>query len=777
MYKWKLFILRGGLFSILFLLLAFLLFYIGVYSTVPGKATFASLKNATSSEVYSSDGVLLGKYFIHDRTNVKLENISSSITNALIATEDVRFYEHHGVDRRGLLRVFFKTLLLGDESSGGGSTITQQLAKNLFPRKDYGFFSMPVNKLREAILAEKLESVFSKEEILTLYLNTVPFGENAYGIEVASQRFFSKPASDLKTEEAALLVGMLKATTYYNPLRHPEASKERRNTVLAQMARYGFLKPTQRDSLQTLPVRLKYRYINQNRGLATYFREQIRQELNEWCSAHKKEDGTSYNLYTDGLKIYTTIDSKLQQYAEKAVTSQMTSLQAKFIKHWGNRDPWGKNFAVVADAMHRSVRYKELQDEGKSKEEIRKIFNAAVPTRLFSWKGTISKDISPLDSIKYYLKFLHAGFLVTNPKTGEVKAWVGGLNHEFFQYDHVNVNAKRQVGSTFKPIVYAAALEVGVPPCEYFPNEQLVYAEYENWSPANADGQYGGKYSLEGALTNSVNTVSAQVIMRAGPEKVVELAEKLGIESPLKPLPSLALGSADISLFEMVAAYGAFPNGGYYIKPHYIQRIETADGKVLEDFSELTSKRERVLSSYTAGLIVHMMENVVNRGTGTRLRYQYGLKIPVGGKTGTTQSHADGWFIGYTPDLVAGVWVGGEDRRVHFRSLEMGQGANMALPIWGNFMKKVLADPTFAYMKQARFRLENETIEAALSCDPYIAPEDTLSFWEKLFGPAKSDSVRNAERERHSIKKSPKRKSPDNNFMDGLFNIFRKKRR
>lgn len=727
-------VLRLALFGVLFLGVIFTGIYAWVYSTVPSRNSFHNLKNYTSSEVYSSDGQLLGKYFLQDRTNVKLENISSNIVNALLATEDVRFYEHNGIDKRGLLRVLFKTILLGNDESGGGSTITQQLAKNLFPRKSFPLFSLPLNKLREFITAEKLEDVFTKDEILVLYLNTVPFGENAFGIEVASRRYFSKSANSLNLQEAATLVGMLKATTTFNPRKHPEASRNRRNVVLSQMEKYEFLTKKVSDSLKALPLEINYKFIDHNRGLATYFREHLRQELLEWCENNRKEDGTPYNLYTDGLKIYTSIDSKMQVYAEKAVITHMARLQKQFQDHWGRSNPWGKDRSVLEDAKRRSTRYRRLKADGFSEEEINKIFAQEVETKLFSYKGDKTVSISPNDSLKYYLKFLHAGFMVMDPHSAEIKAWVGGLNHEHFKYDHVNTSSRRQVGSTFKPIVYAAALEEGLSPCDYFPNEKYQYEEYDNWTPGNADGKYGGEYSMKGALTNSVNTVSAQLIMKAGIENVVELAKRMGISSNLEEVPSLALGTADISLFEMVSAYTVFPNGGIHKKPRYLLRIETADGKVLEDFSNTRPEQEIALSEESASLMVNMMQNVVNEGTGKRLRYQYRLTLPLAGKTGTTQGHADGWFLGYTPDLVAGAWVGGEDRRIHFRSIALGQGANMALPIYGEFMTLLLKDPKFQYLKRSKFSRLDKDLTRELDCDYYKPPVDTTTFWYKLFG-------------------------------------------
>lgn len=762
-----------------FFIILFLSVYLWMYTTVPTSATFQGLRNFTSSEVYSKDGRLLGKYFLYDRTNIKLEAVSGHIVNALIATEDIRFYKHKGIDKRSLLRVFFKTILQGREESGGGSTITQQLAKNLFPRKRFRIFSLPLNKIREFIIAEKLENFFTKEEILTLYLNTVPFGENAYGIEVAAKRFFNKSAAEVTVQEAATLVGMLKATSSFNPRKHPEAALNRRNVVLAQMNKYDFLPGDQYDSIRKLPLVVDYKFIDHNQGPATYFREQLRKELVDWCARNRKEDGTPYNIYTDGLKIYTSLDYTMQIYAEAAVRKHMGHLQKQFIDHWGKQNPWGRNAAVLEDAKKRSERYRKLKKEGLSEKEIAADFQNTTDISLFSYKGNRQVQMTPLDSIRYYLKFLHAGFLVMDPSTAEIRAWVGGINHEYFKYDHVNRNAKRQVGSTFKPIVYAEALRQGFQPCDFFPNEKKIYEEYDNWSPANADGQYGGEYSLQGALINSVNTVSADLIMKTGVEGVVTLAESMGITSPLKPVPSLALGTADASLYEMVGAYAVFAANGVYRSPRYLLRIENSEGKVLQDFSVDYEEGMSVLTEEQAWIMTRIMENVINQGTGQRLRYQYKLNVPIAGKTGTTQNHADGWFIGYTPDLVAGAWVGGEDRRVRFRSISLGQGANMALPIWGEFMASLLADPQYAAMRRAKFPEVSRELQDALDCPPYLEPIDSTSFWDKLFGKNSSkDSnfVRNRASKRPSSYSAPKKSpKPKKKNDKGFWDIFKRR--
>ncbi|HEY8399676.1 MAG TPA: PBP1A family penicillin-binding protein [Cytophagaceae bacterium] len=745
--------------------------FLGILGDIPSRKELKAIQNATASEVYSEDGILLGKYFIEERTNVEFEDISPNVINALIATEDARFYNHNGIDNIGMLRVIFKSIILQDESSGGGSTLSQQLAKNLFPRKQYLFFSIVINKIREAIIARKLEKIFSKEEILTLYLNTVPFGENAFGIHTGAKRFFSKTPNQLKAEEAALLIGLLKANTTYNPRKYPERALQRRNVVLEQMSKYEYITKKEADSLKAIPIQLKLSYSSASDGLAPYFRQQLRMELDKWCNEHKKEDGSKYNLYTDGLKIYTTINSKMQKYAEEATREHMKALQKSFYDHWGNQKPWAKAPGVIKDAKKRSQRYKALKEQGLSEEEIDNIFKTPVKMKVYTINGPKVREMSPLDSIMHHQYFLHSGFMAMDPKTGYIKAWVGGIDHHFFKYDHVNKNTKRQVGSTFKPIVYATALESGMSPCEYIPNDRRTYENYNNWSPANADNVYGGQYSLAGGLTNSVNTISAELIMRIGPDKVAKFAENMGIESELEQVPSLALGTADISLMEMVTAYATFPNKGLTTEPVYILRIEDRNGNVIQKH-KAPAEKQRALSPKTAIMMTEMLKNVVNSGTASRLRYQYGLDSDIAGKTGTTQGHADGWFIGFTPDLVAGAWVGAEDRRIRFRSLALGQGANMALPIFGKFLSKVYKDPDFKKMKRSQFDSPDPEIQLAMDCLPYLEPVDTTNFWQQLFHRKSKDSINIARKKEVKAKKDEKYQET----YEKIRNMFRRKR-
>ncbi len=703
----------------------FLLFLV-VWIETPSNKELRNIQNQQASEVYSADSVLLGRYYIQDRTEVKYADISPMVFDALIATEDVRFYEHEGVDFISLGRVLIKSILQQDESSGGGSTITQQLSKNLYPRKRYWMLSMVINKLREAITARRLEGIYSKQELITLYLNTIPFADNTFGIQAAAQRFYSTTAKNLTLDQAAVLVGMLKATTYYNPRTYPDRAFNRRNVVLSQMVKYNFITEHKSDSLQVLPIELKYNKISHHQGLAPYFREYLKAELLTWCKNNTKEDGSNYNLYTDGLKIYTTLDSKLQDYAEKAVTQQMADVQKQFFDHWGKEKPWKGKEEVVTEAIHRSARYRQLKSRDLSEKEIMKILKKPIPMRVFTWKGEEDAEISPIDSIKHHLQYLNAGFLAMEPETGKVKAWVGGIEHDFFQYDHVKASTKRQVGSTFKPIVYAMAIEKGVPPCDLISAGQQTYIdkEGEKWTPRNSQNDYQVEYTMRGALAYSVNTVAVKLIQLAGVDNTIALARKMGVNSEMPDVPSIALGSSSISLIEMTGAYSCIANEGVANFPYYITGVRDLEGKVYTDFKpEGTGKR--ALSKETAQLVTRMMQTVVHEGTASRLRWRYGIYNDVAGKTGTTQSNADGWFIAMTPHLVMGTWVGADDPRIRFRYTELGQGSNTALPMVGYFMKHINQDPAFKNLSDAKFKTLPPVLQRELDCDLYEL-SDTL---------------------------------------------------
>jgi len=729
--RWAMAGLIGGGLVVVGILSALVLFCLVYFEALGPMPTYAELQNIrhnNASEVYAEDGVLLGKYYVENRINADFEEISPDLINALVATEDARFFEHSGVDMRAAARVVVKSILLQDESAGGGSTLSQQLAKNLYPRESYWMLSLPINKLREMIIARRLERTYKKEELLNLYLNTVPFSENVYGVKVAAQRFFNTSPKELKAEQAAVLVGMLKGTHIYNPKRYPERALERRNTVLSQMKKYGYLDAVAYDSLSQKPIDLDYYQEGNNAGLATYFREHLRLQLERELEGITKPDGTPYNIYTDGLKIHTTLNAKMQQYAEEAVATQMQKLQKDFDRHWKGRKPWGSD-QQLERLKQASTRYQVLQRQGLSEVEIDTIFNRPIKMNVFSWTGEEEeRELSPLDSIKYYTALLHAGFLAVEPATGKIRAWVGGINHKYFQYDHVK--STRQVGSTFKPIVYAKALQSGIPPCDYFENSLTAYPEYDNWQPQNSDGEYGGLYSMAGGLSNSVNTITVEVLLQSGVEPVRQLAKQMGISTDVPAVPSIALGTVEASLYDMVRVYSTFANRGVRPELTYLTRVENSAGETILSFEAPKPQQfQRVLAIDEADMMIKMLETVVDSGTARRLRYEFGLYGDVAGKTGTTQNQSDGWFMGFTPNLVAGAWVGAESPRVHFRSLYLGQGSNTALPIFGHFMRKIYRDKAFKDIRYARFAEPSEETMLAMEC-PTFLPDSLFAFSE-----------------------------------------------
>ena len=703
-----------GIFAILALTIAV---RAGMFGKLPTYNDLKAVQNPEAARIFSVDGAIIGKYYIKNRTSIDYDQISPFLTGALVATEDARFFKHSGIDLRAWARVGIKTVLLGDKSAGGGSTITQQLAKNLFPRKNYSLLSIPVNKIREFIVARRFEKIYSKKEIINLYLNTVPFGGDIFGVQVAAKQFFGTNPNDITIEDAAVLVGMLKANTKYHPARNPEASKQRRNVVLSQMLKYDYLKQIEYDSLKQLPLKSNYQREQVHTGKATYFREHLRHEVKKILKDNDLDD--EYNLYTDGLKIYTTINSSLQDYAENAVAKHMASLQESYNKHWGGRN----SSIATSDLMpfvRRSKRYKALKNEGRSESAIMDNFKKKTTMTIFDWKeGEKETTMSPLDSINYYVNLLNAGFLAINPKNGEVLAWVGGISQKHLQYDHVK--SKRPVGSTFKPIVYTTALTQGIPPCDYINNRLVNYSEYDDWQPKNSDGKYGGVYSMEGGLTNSVNTISVDLIMRTGTDAVVNLANEMGVTSPVPNVPSIALGTPELTLYEMVNVYATIANMGKRPDIRYINKIENKEGEIIYE-SEKTEESEyiHVLDTLTTQTITRMMRSVVDNGTGRRLRNKYGFTIPIAGKTGTTQNHSDGYFIGFTPDFVAGVWVGGEIPKVRFKSISLGAGSNMALPIWAEFLQASLKDKQFKDWNYNKFIEMPDSMAVMMDCAHYL---------------------------------------------------------
>jgi len=688
--------------------------WFNLFGFMPSFEQLENPKSNIASQVISSDGVVLGTFYIQNRTNTHFEELSPNVVNALLATEDARFFKHSGIDFRGLFRVIVKNIILRNKNAGGGSTITQQLAKNLFPRnKDMNFIELIVIKMKEWLTAVKLEKSYTKQEIIAMYLNTVDFGSQAYGIKSAAKTFFDKEPSDLTIDESALLIGLLKAPTYFSPVRNPENSIKRRNVVLNQMRKYNYIDDKTYEQLIKKPIDMsKYKMLDQNTGPATYFREILRERMMQWCQNHKKQDGSNYDLYRDGLKIYVTINSRMQQYAEEAVTEYMgKELQPLFFKHWKGikNAPFNKELdeekinEIIEQAKRRSDRYIILKKDAISEDKINEIFNTPVKMKIFTWNGEKDTIMTPIDSIKYYKYFLQAGLMSVDVTTGNILAYVGGINFKYFKYDHV-IKGKRQVGSTFKPFLYTLAMQEGeFTPCSKVPNIPVSFNLDDGtvWTPKNADDiREGQMVTLKWALANSVNYISAYLIKRYSPSAVVSIVRKMGITSPIEPVYSICLGTPDLSLYEMVGAYNCFANKGQYVEPSYILRIEDRYGHVLEHFYP---KRNEVISEETSYLMISLMKGVVESGTGIGLRYKYNFDNEIAGKTGTTQNHSDGWFMGIVPQMVTGVWVGGDDRSIHFRSLELGQGARMALPIWALYMKKIYNDKKLNIKKDAKF--------------------------------------------------------------------------
>ena len=706
------------------------------FGPLPSFEQLENPDNNLATEIISVDSVVLGKYFFENRTSASKEEIPEIFIDALISTEDIRFREHSGIDIRALLRAvvgFFSS----NKQSGGASTITQQLAKMLFTKRPASGIDRIKQKLKEWVISAKLERRYTKDEILLMYLNRFDWVNNAVGIKSASRVYFNKKPIDLNVQESAMLVGMLKNPSLFNPNRRLELTQERRNVVLSQMRKYDKISESLYDSIVQIPIALDFKKASHNEGLAPYFREHLRGKMKEWCLNNIKPDGSRYNLYTDGLKIYTTIDSRVQKFAEEAVSVHISKLQMDFYNHWKGytNAPFPKDFepeqidAIIDQAMRRSVRYKRLKLQGKKINEIRDVFNKKTPMKLFSWNGKIDTILSPRDSLIYSKFFLHSGLMSMEPSTGFVKAYVGGINYENFQYDHVT-SGKRQVGSTFKPFLYSLAIQEGYSPCYQVPNVPVVFDKIKwrlekDWSPKNSgDKQLEGlTLTLKYGLANSINTVTAYIMKQFGPHAVVDLAKKIGVKSKILAVPSLCLGTFDLSVYEMVGAYSTFSNKGVWVEPIFITKIEDKNGVILEKF---IPESNEAMSEKTADLMVRLLQGVVDgvysptaknkMGTGIRLRRTYGFKNEIGGKTGTTQNQSDGWFMGITPNLVTGVWTGCEDRSVHFRDIKNGQGANMALPIFAEFMQRVYADTLNSGIYPLPFNI-SRSIDVKLICD------------------------------------------------------------
>ena len=742
--------------GILVFILLFLLASWGALGEMPDHTRLGNPETNLATEIISSDGKTLGKFYFNDnRTPVAYEDLPEHLVNALIATEDIRYYKHSGIDSRGTLRA-----LLG--GGGGASTITQQLAKQLFTKQvSKNKFERAFQKVKEWVIAIRLERQYTKEEIITQYFNIYDFGNYGDGIRSAARIYFKKEPQDLDIKESAMLVGMFKNSSFYNPRAHrnPIGTRNRRNVVLAQMHKYGFISKEVMDSLQKTELDLSYTPESHDKGIATYFREYLRSFMKEWVNQekNKKPDGSKYNINSDGLKVYTTIDSRMQAYAEKAVEQHMPRLQAEFDhQNTPKRNPTAPFLELeqpeidklLKDGMRRGERWRILREQGKSTKEIEASFYEPVPMTIFKWidgkPDEVDTVMKPIDSMRYYKSFLRPGMMSMDPKTGHVKAWVGGMDYKHFKYDMVK-QGKRQVGSTFKPFVYATAIDqLQLSPCDSFPRSPITieaekYGNPEPWTVKNSDGNYSGIQTLKDALASSTNTVTARLMNEIGPQPVVEMAEKLGVEQEILPVPAIALGTPDLSVYEMVAAYSTFANKGVYNKPVMVTRIEDKNGTVLYQF---TPESKDVLSEEVAYVTVNLMQGVTEGGSGTRLRhnwavnqieykeiitgYPYEFDNPIAGKTGTTQNHSDGWFMGMVPNLVTGVWVGAEDRAAHFKTINYGQGASMALPIWGLYMKACYEDEALGVSKDEFEEPSNLSINidcSVVSNDE--EPEDT----------------------------------------------------
>jgi len=702
----------------------------GLYGGMPSLKALENPENDLSSELITSDGVSLGRYWRFNRSQATYNELSPALVNTLLSSEDHRFKQHSGIDLKGLMRAV--TGVLTFQYAGGGSTITMQLAENLFKtmsENEGALYKVPglrqlIIKSKEWIIAAQLERNFTKKEILAMYLNTVSFGSNSFGIKTAAETFFGKPTDSLNYQESAVLIGLLQGTTAFSPIQNYDRSFSKRNQVLDKVYRRGFLSKSELDSIKSLPIDLSaYDVANQNKGLATYFRTVIRRDLLDWC------DENGYDLYEDGLKIYTSIDSRMQRYAEEAVKEHMAVLQEKFFEHWEGRDPWvdpdtGKPIPNFLEKRFRLTHhYRALVKKyGKDSDSLKIMMNKPRKMKVFTWQGEKDTLFSPLDSIAYYKHFLHSGLMSMDPHTGQIKAWVGGINHKYFKYDHVR-QGKRQPGSTFKPFVYGTAIEQGYPPCYEVPDVMVTFqipgSDPPTWSPPNADGKYGtGKVmTIRQGMARSVNTITAHLMKEVNPENVVDFAKRVGIESPLDPVPSLCLGVNDVSVYELVGAYSTFANSGIYTRPNYLLKIEDKNGNVIENFVPET---RQAISQETAFLMLYMLRGGVEEEGGTSRGLSMELKIDneIGGKTGTTNNASDGWYMGVTKDLVTGVWVGGDERSIHFRSWYLGQGGLTARPIWDKYMMKVYNDETLGYEK-GPFKRPPGGVNVSLDCDRY----------------------------------------------------------
>lgn len=732
--KWFKKVLKGTLFLAVLIVLFLISIYIGLWGKIPSINQLKDLKQSQATQVLDINNDLIGKFYIYDRQSIPYGNFPQYLIDALIATEDVRFYNHHGIDTKSLFRVLFKTILTADESSGGGSTITLQLAKNLFGRKDYGPLTLLINKIKESIIATRIETLYSKKEILTFYLNTVPFPDNTYGIESASLKFFNVHTKELNRSQAAILIGSLKANNSFNPRLNHEKSRSRRDVVINQMVKYGYLSTDKASNIKAKDFVLNYQHYAPNQGLAPYFRAVIKRQLDSILQQDrfKKSNGDPYNMYQDGLRVYTTLDNTMQRYAENAMREYMAKLQRQYEKAYGLHAPWLKNKPAFLASKKRLKKYKDLKALNLSEKEIEDSLTKPQKQELFSWDGDIVKSMSTLDSLEYYLKFLNAGLISIEPSTGAVRAYVGGIDYRFFKYDHVS-QSKRQVGSTFKPIVYTAALESGMSPCTYFSPKVITYTDYDDWKPTNASetDEDNLNYSLKYALSHSVNTIAVKVLHETGIDSVISQARAMGIKSNIEHVPSIALGTSNLKVMELAKAYTSFVNDSKPSDPVFITKIENKEGKVIASYDDLHPKQTipKAYSDYTRQVMLEFLKATVNEGTAERLRSSYNFNNDIAGKTGTTQDNKDGWFVGIMPNLVTVTWVGNDNQQIGFSNTTIGQGANSALPIFANYLQQLNKDPNYQKITRATFEKPADEVLHDTDCEP----TKKSNFFQRLF--------------------------------------------
>lgn len=735
------------------LLLLFLSVYAGFWGKIPTKKEITELKFGNATEVLSQEGILIGKFYINDRQPISYDQIPKHFIEALIATEDTRFFEHEGIDYNSLVRVLFKSILMRDNSSGGGSTISQQLAKNLYPRKRLGKLGIIIHKMREGIIAKRIEKIYTKEDVLIQYLNVVPFSDNAFGIESTAKKFFNKKAKDLSIVESASIVAMLKATHSYNPRLFPKRNKIRRDIVLSQMNKYGYLNNEQLSIEKEKPLQLNYKNYSHDKGIAAYFRAQVQKKIEAWCKENKNDKGENYSPYTSGLKVHTTLNYDMQLLAEEAVKEHMKVLQKTFEDEYGKRAPWITNKELISNALEKTKSYNSLKKKGYSKQKILDSLQVPRNLKLFDWNGTKLVKGTVKDSIQHYLKCLNAGMIAVEPATGAVKSWIGGIDFEYFKYDHVN-QSKRQVGSTFKPIVYAAALENGMHPCEYIPAKVITYKNLDNWAPKNSSSIDPNKrYSMKTALSRSINTCAVKVLEETGIKRSTRMARKMGVKSDIPQVPSMVLGTAELSLFELATVYSCFVNESKPSVPILISKITDKDGVVLEDFNSREST-PKAFSETTRQIMIEYMKETVNGGTAARLRSKYKLRNDIAAKTGTTQNNKDGWFMGITPKLVVGAWVGVDNHNIGFKSTKYGQGAHSALPIFALLMQKMNKQEKFKAITKAKFSKTPISVLKKLECRNTVDE----SFLRKLFAKRKQQRFKPPSKIKRKNKRRRKRR-------------------